>query len=181
MFYSNCILVLEGENDASYISSFIKGEIVLTHGYNLYKDDINYLKQASKYKQIIVLTDSDEAGRLIRNRINKHIDGLINVSVDIFKCNKRNKHGVAECEKNEIIKQLTPYILKEKPQTYNEITNSFVFALGLNNNSTLRNNICTILSLGYCNNKKFVERLNTLQISKEKLKSIIMEMENGNK
>ena len=52
---------------------------------------INYLKG----KKVIALLDPDEAGKTIRNKLNNLIRDVINVEIDINKCNRGRKNGVA--------------------------------------------------------------------------------------
>ncbi len=59
-------LIVEGKEDASYLSNYIASEIIVTNGYELDSSLISYLKD----KEVIVMTDPDEAGKQIRNRLN---------------------------------------------------------------------------------------------------------------
>ena len=60
------ILVVEGKEDASYLSNYIDSEIVVVNGYELSEATISYLKD----KPVILLMDPDKAGEEIRNRLN---------------------------------------------------------------------------------------------------------------
>ena len=103
------ILVVEVKEDASYLSSFISSEIVILNGFELAEETINYLKG----KRIIALIDPDDAGKEIRKKLNSIIDNVINVEVDINKCSRGKKNGVAECEIDHIINALSPYFDKK--------------------------------------------------------------------
>ena len=98
------ILVVEGKEDASYLSNYIDSEIVVVNGFELDERTINYLKD----KKIIALLDPDEAGVKIRNKLNELIPNIINVEIDINKCIRGVKNGVAECEIDEILTKLKP-------------------------------------------------------------------------
>jgi len=161
MKYLNGILVVEGNNDASYISSFIKCEIVVVNGYEL--ENLDYLKEASKIKQIFVLTDPDEAGRTISKRIIKELENAIDICVDIAKCNNKSKRGIAECEKEEILCKLQKFLKNTCDLQEKRIKASDVWML--KNKEKLANDF----HLGNCNTKKLVERLNTLNVPLEKL------------
>ena len=63
----NRILVVEGKEDASYLSSYISSEIVVVNGYELSDATISYLKD----KPVILLLDPDSAGESIRNKLNR--------------------------------------------------------------------------------------------------------------
>ena len=97
--YLDGILVVEGKEDASYLSNYISSEIVVVNGYELDAKTIAYLQG----KKVIALLDPDEAGKEIRKRLNTIIPGLINVEIDINKCNRGKKNGVAECQLDVLI------------------------------------------------------------------------------
>ena len=152
--YLDGILVVEGKEDASYLSNYIASEIVVTNGFEISKETISYLKN----KKVIVLTDPDEAGAKIRNKLNQLLPNAINVEIDINKCVRDTKNGVAECEINEILTKLNPYYVPEK-SSESDITMSDLYELGLINNKDLREQVCLKLSLGKCNAKTMYKRL----------------------
>ena len=152
--YLDGILVVEGKEDASYLSNYIASEIVVTNGFEISKKTISYLKN----KKVIVLTDPDEAGAKIRNKLNQLLPNAINVEVDIKKCIRDTKNGVAECEINEVLTKLKPYSVHEK-SSESDITMSDLYELGLINNKDLREQVCQKLNLGKCNAKTMYKRL----------------------
>ena len=72
----NRILVVEGKEDASYLSNYIDSEIVFVNGYELSKANISYLKN----RPVILLLDPDDAGKSIRNKLNS----LLNIIENLF-------------------------------------------------------------------------------------------------
>lgn len=173
--YLNAVLVVEGKEDASYLSNYIESEIVVINGYDIKDAIIDYLKG----KRVIVLTDPDEAGKTIRNTLNQKLDNPINVEVDISKCTRGNKNGVAECEIDEILNKLSPYLM-EKPENETIITVRELYSLGILKDKKLRDFICEKLHLGQCNNRMFCRRVNLNQVKLETLKELIKEYKNGN-
>ena len=176
-YYFDGVIVVEGTSDSAFLSSFIDSLFVETNGYQLPKQEIEFLKALPKEKKIIVLTDSDEAGKQIRNKLNNQLNGVINVSVDINLCNKNNKHGVAECDKNEIINILKEYLTKEQ-RNCQQLTTNDIIGLGINTKNK-REYLCSKLNLGICNNKTMIKRMNLLKISKDDIKNT-MEGYHGN-
>ena len=152
--YLDGILVVEGKEDASYLSNYIASEIVVTNGFEISKETISYLKN----KKVIVLTDPDEAGTKIRNKLNQLLPNAINVEVDIKKCIRDIKNGVAECDIDEVLTKLKPYSISKK-SSESDITMSDLYELGLINNKELREQVCLKLSLGKCNAKTMHKRL----------------------
>ena len=163
------VIVVEGTSDSAFLSSFIDSLFVETNGYQLPEQEIEFLKALPKEKKIIVLTDSDEAGKQIRNKLNNQLDNAINVSVDINFCNKNHKHGVAECDKNEIINILKEYLTKEQCNCQ-QLTTNDIIGLGINTKEK-REHLCSKLNLGICNNKTMIKRINFLKISKDDIKN----------
>ena len=174
--YLDGVLVVEGKEDASYLSNYIKSEIVVLNGYEMAESTINYLKG----KRVIALLDPDDAGKDIRKILNNKLDDVINIEIDINDCIRGPKNGVAECPIEEIIKKLEPYLIKN-PAKVQQIQESDLYNLGLiNGNSDLRKYVCKELNLGKCNGKTLYKRLNINNVSIEELIRIVKEYNHGN-
>ena len=162
-------LVVEGKEDASYLSSYIDSEIVVVNGFELSKQTVGCLKN----KTIIALLDPDEAGKQIRQKINKELPNVINVEIDINKCIRGKKDGVAECDQEEIIRVLNPHFSNKNPQKSRDLQGKLT-KLDLTSKQ-LREYLSQKYHLGKCNLKKLFIRLETLEISPEELKTSIKE------
>ena len=175
--YLRGVLVVEGKEDAAYLSNYVSSEIVVINGYEMSPTTINYLKD----KEVILLVDPDEAGKNIRKLLNERLSNVINVEIDISKCNRGKKNGIAECDIKEIMPKLQPYFVKNTAKLQ-RITTSELFSLGLvNGEKELRNYVCKRLNLGLCNGKIFLKRLNANNISIEELSKVVEEYKHGNK
>lgn len=159
----DAVIVVEGNMDVARISNYFDAIFVTTNGHQIPDEEIDFLRHLPKEKDIIILTDSDDAGESIRKRINDKIDRCINLKIDKEKCNHRGKHGVAEAEEDAIKELLTPYI---KEVTYGNITSSDLYSLGINHKEK-RNLLSKELHLGITNNKTLIKRLNYLNIKLE--------------
>ena len=168
------IIVVEGTCDTAYLSSFIDALFIETNGNELPSDEINFLKHSGK--KVIVLTDSDAAGAAIRERINKEMPNAINVVVDLAKCNKKNKHGIAECEKSEIINVLMEHFTNKENKSL--ISNFDLIDFGVNGKMT-RKYLCEKLNLGRCNQKELLKRINFLGILANQIQEVMRDY--GNK
>ena len=170
------VIVVEGKMDETVIKSLFDVEIVKTNGYSVNPQDIEFVKQIHNR---ILLTDSDEAGKTIRERLNKQCE-FINVSVDITKCNKKNKHGVAEADRDYLYELLLPYTSDTKD--VGNITTGDLYKLslmGFADSKLRRDYISNRLSLGVVNSKTILGRLNLLKISYNELETLLKEY--GNK
>ena len=179
--YLNGVLIVEGKDDESLIKSFLDCYVFKTNGFDLKHEDILFLNKVSEKHKIIVLTDPDEAGEKIRSTINKNVKNTCNVFVDINMCGKNNKHGVAESTKEHILEQLKEHLTLESPK-YGNITAYQLNKIGLNGDSKSkekRKYICKCFSLGICNAKNMLERINLLGISINDISKVLDEY--GNK
>lgn len=87
-------IIVEGKYDIIKLSNLIDGLIIKTDGFGIFKDKEKQklLRRLAKEKGIIVLTDSDSAGFLIRNFIKSTLpeDKITHVYVpDIYGKEKR--------------------------------------------------------------------------------------------
>ena len=167
------IIVVEGKSDVSFLSSFIEAEFVITNGSEISKDTIEYLKSASKDKNVYVLTDPDSPGERIRKILDENIDGLNHCFVNKENSIKNGKVGVAESTKEEIKKALDNAV-KTNQNQLGTITMSDLLKLGLcgvEDSEAKRNKISKELNLGHCNAKTFLKRLNYRAINIEEIKA----------
>ena len=172
----NRTLVVEGKEDASYLSNYIDSEIVIVNGFELDNKTISYLKD----KPVILLLDPDKSGIEIRQKLHTLLNNFLDVEIDINKCKKGKKTGVAECEIDELLSKLRPFDAK-KVAAEQDISSSILFELGLANNKDLREYVCLKLNLGKCNFKTFLKRININKINVDTIREIIKGYRNGNK
>lgn len=68
-------IIVEGKYDKMKLKSLVNATIIETNGFRLFtdKEKINLIRQLAEKQGIIILTDSDSAGFLIRN----HLRGIV--------------------------------------------------------------------------------------------------------
>lgn len=101
MLKTDKIIVVEGKYDKIKLCSVVDAVIVETNGFGIFKDKDKqrFLRKLSEKKDIIVLTDSDSAGFVIRNFLcgiipkNKIINAYI---PDVFGKEKRKTEASKE-------------------------------------------------------------------------------------
>lgn len=170
----NGIVVVEGKSDVAFLSTFIDAEFVTTNGSEISQDTINYLKEASKSKKIYVLTDPDSPGKRIRDVLDENINNLNHCFISKENSIKHGKVGVAESNKEEVIKALEHGITTTKIDNPS-ITNYEIYNLGLigtDDSFNKRKMICDKLHIGFCNGKTFLKRLNYMNVTAEDIKNI---------
>ena len=112
-------------------------------------------------------------------KLKEEIEDAIDVEIDINKCIRGKKTGVAECQIEEILEKLRPFD-RNKVDKNTDITLSKLIDLGLSDNE-LRKEVCEKLNLGRCNCKLLLKRLTINNVQLEQLNAIIKECKNGNK
>lgn len=167
----NGIIVVEGKTDVAFLTDFIEAEFVITNGSEIPEATIKYLENSAKNRDIFVLTDPDSPGKRIRDILDNRIPNLKHCFVAKENSIKKNKVGVAESTKVEVLKALKSYIIStNKPLGHVKMND--IVALGLSgdeNSNEKRAKISEKLHLGYCNAKTFLKRVNNCGITLEEI------------
>lgn len=157
-------VIVEGKYDVIKLSNILDALIIKTDGFGIFKDSEKQrlIRRLANEKGIIVLTDSDSAGFVIRNFISSCVpkDKIINVYIpDIFGKEKRKaerskegKLGVEGVPESVILEALrkagvTASVTDEKRRL---ITNVDLYEYGLSgreNSSRKRKKLLAALSL----------------------------------
>ena len=170
----SAILVVEGAMDQAFLSNFIDCEFVQTNGSAVSRETIEYLKEASKTRQIVILTDPDSPGNLIRSRIAAEVPTCLHAFVRKERSIKGKKVGVAESTKEEVLLALSHLV--PAPHDLGGLTMTDLEELGLTGNANsreMRDRVAERLHLGHVNAKMFLKRANALNLTKEDLRRAI--------
>ena len=140
----NQAVIVEGKYDKIKLSNIIDAFIIETNGFGIFKDKekLSFIKRLAEERGIIILTDSDHAGFMIRNHLASAIpkERITNVYIpDIYgkekrkaSASKEGKIGVegvpAEIILEAFRKAGVNCEIKENP---NPITSYDLFELGL--------------------------------------------------
>lgn len=94
MLKTDKIIVVEGKYDKIKLSSVIDAVIIATDGFGIFKDKEKqkFLRKLAEKKEIVILTDSDSAGFVIRNFLSGILpkSRIINAYIpDVFGKEKR--------------------------------------------------------------------------------------------
>lgn len=168
------LIVVEGKTDVDFLSNFIDADFYSVNGSAITSSDIEFLKKANLKRGVIVLTDPDFPGMQIRNKINAEIPEVKNAYVRKEVSIKHKKVGVAESTKEEVINALNNLVSQNN--VINNITLSDLYDLGLvgrANSKELRMILCDKLNIGYSNSKLLLRKINSIDITVEKIKEIL--------
>ena len=170
------VIVVEGKTDIDKLEKITNAILISTNGSSVPRETIEYIKELSMERKVIILTDPDYPGLRIRNILNQEIPNAYNAFVRRDKASNGKKLGVAETPVEEIIKAL------EEAQVFNlekeemSISLQDLYELGLvgqDNSTSLRNKVYEYYRLGYGNSKTLIKRLSSLGITKEDLKKYL--------
>lgn len=143
-------IIVEGKYDKIKISSIADACIVATDGFGVFKNSerLALIRELSKKSKIIVLTDSDGAGKVIRSHITSAIpkDRLIQLYTPQVKGKERRKDhaskegylGVEGADIETLYELLLPFSQGEcgaESEPREEITKSDMYAAGLTGGS----------------------------------------------
>ena len=177
------VIVVEGKTDIAKLEKITNAIIISTNGSSVPRETLDYIKELSKERKIIILTDPDYPGLRIRNIINQEIPNAYNAFVSRDKASNGKKLGVAETPIEEIVRALENarvFSLEKEEKLY---TLSDLYELGLVgqiNSSFLREKVYKRYNLGYGNAKTLIKRLSSLGINKDELKGYLKEIINEN-
>lgn len=156
-------VIVEGKYDKIKLSNILDAFIIETNGFAVFKDKtkLSFIKKLAKERGIIILTDSDHAGFMIRNYISSGVpkEQIKNVYIpDIFGKEKRKnapskegKLGVEGMTKEVIVEALSKAgITSSKSMCSDPVTTVDFYDLGLTGGAgskAKRKALCKILDL----------------------------------
>ena len=136
-------VIVEGKYDKIRLCSLFEGNIVTTDGFGVFnkQEKLALIRALAKSSKIIVLTDSDGAGKLIRSHITSAIpkDRLIQLYIPKIEGKERRKNAPSaegtlgvEGMKNDLLKELVLPDTKEgEPIADNPLSTTDLYFDGL--------------------------------------------------
>lgn len=189
-------IVVEGRYDKNTLSQIVDAPILETSGFGIFKDkeQMALLRKVAQIRGLIVFTDSDGAGFVIRNHIKSAINGKYlkhAYTPDILGKERRKsapgkegKLGVEGMTRDVILESLrragATFLGEDERQPSQQITKADLLDLGLYGPGSNDRRMNLIKKLGFpekISNNAFLQALNLLY-SLEELKQA-MEQDNG--
>ena len=168
-------IVVEGNTDAAFLNTFIEADIITTNGSDVPRETIIYLATLSKIKPLIVLTDPDGPGQLIRHKLDQSIVGLRHAYIPKETAIRSGRVGVAYAPKEVILEALSKADAP-LPSMRGTIAMAQLYDLGLfgqADSKEKRVRVAAALGLGYPNGKQLLNRINSLNINIEKIREAL--------
>ena len=196
----NQTIIVEGKYDKIKLKSILEANIIATDGFGIYSDEKKraLIKSIAEKTGIIVLTDSDAAGRRIRNFIKSFASGAKITNVHIPKIagkekrksspSKENTLGVEGTDKELLLDTLKKFGIgdegggddEKKITKITKITKADFYEDGLSgkkHSSKLREYLCDRLDLPHMPANALLECVNILA-DYGKYKKIVAEYQN---
>ena len=119
----NEIVVVEGKTDSQLLKELYDVDTIETHGLGLDEKTLELIKEASKTRGVIVLTDPDYPGLKIRNQVEKYVQNCKHAFVDRKDAIGRKKLGIAEANKEAVKKAIEKSDDSRKDEILEKIAN----------------------------------------------------------
>lgn len=166
------VIVVEGRDDISAVKAAVDAEVVAVHGFSVNKySNLDKLEKAYENMGLIVLTDPDYAGEQIRRAICKRYPNSKNAYISKDEGFKEGDIGVENASPESIIRALENVkseILDKKKEeifTFDDLVDTCL--VGHENSKMLREKLGKKLSIGYCNAKQLLSKLNRYDVTRE--------------
>ena len=181
-------IIVEGKYDKIKLSSIFDAVILTTDGFGIFKnkEKVELIKRLSEKNGIIVLTDSDSAGGIIRSYLKNILteDKIHHIFLPRIKGKEKRKTnqssegllGVEGIDKETILKAFERFLPKETKQNTKTITTAFLMSQGLSggDNSLLkRKYLLDKLNLPYCISTSTLKKVLSETSSEEEITSIM--------
>ena len=190
-------IVVEGRYDKNTLSQIVDAPILETAGFGIFKDkqQMKLLRQVAEKRGLIVFTDSDGAGFVIRNHIKSAIDGKYLKHAYIPDIPGKERRKSAPGKEGKLgVEGMTPQIILnalrragatmdgEAVTTLSQITKQDMMELGLSggkDSSSLRGMLLRKLDLPeHMSANAMLQALNLLY-SKEEISQLVVNLKSS--
>ena len=159
------VIVVEGKDDITAVKAALDAEVLSTNGFGYKKELVDTLRSISERRGLIILTDPDYAGEQIRKDLSRRIKNCKHAFLPQGKALKKGDIGVENATKADIIEAINksrPEIVNRSTEfTKQDLTNNNLS--GVSDSSKRREQLGTILGIGYSNSKQLLNRLNNFE------------------
>ena len=187
------VIIVEGKYDKIKLSSIIDGTIIETHGFGIFKDkkQLKLIRSLAETNGLLIITDSDAAGFVIRNYLKGSVpkDKIKHAYIpDIYgqekrktKASKEGKIGVEGVPKEVILEAIRKAGISFQDvdndiESKRKITKMDLFATGLSGrNDSAQNRKALIKHLGlpeHITTNSLIDVLNCMMDYEEYIKII---------
>lgn len=165
-------IVVEGKHDLAKLNTLIEANIVMTQGSHLSQETLNHLKELNEKTGIIIFTDPDHPGKMVRDRISQVIPNAKHAHLSQKDARSKHKVGIEHASDSSILEALSSIMTPtDKPSS---LTMEDLFSCGLNgdeHSSFLRTKVAHALHLQEGNAKHFLKQCQNLGITLKEIQA----------
>lgn len=163
------VIVVEGRDDTAAIKAAINAETIETHGFGITEETFSLIKKAYEGKGIIVFTDPDHAGELIRKRILELFPEAGEAFLPRDEATKGTNIGIENAKPESIIQALSmvKFYEGEASEEFSMDDLEAYNLTGTANSKEKREKLGKALGIGYGNSKAFLRKLNGYGIRRQ--------------
>ena len=165
------LIVVEGKHDRQKLEKLFDCDVICTDGLSMSPEVLETIKTVGEKRGIIILTDPDHPGEVIRKKIAEIVPQRQHVFVSKKEAIGRRNVGIEYVSDEDLVKAL------ENRITFDSRTESLSWTefldLGIMGNSEKRNQLCEKLHIAFSNNKTLYKRLNMMSMTYGELRELI--------
>lgn len=136
-------ILVEGDYDKRRVCAVAEGTVITGGGFGIFnaKEKLALLKRITEKEKLIILTDSDNAGRLIRNKLKGYFgaENIINIYTPTLEGKEKRKKvpskegllGVEGMSDEVLYNLLLPYSADEETKITEDINAAELYNCGL--------------------------------------------------
>lgn len=181
-------IIVEGRDDEARVKQSIDAMIIVTHGFGIKEETWKLIDKAYREKGVIIFTDPDHAGEMIRRKIEKRCPDALHANLSREKARKNKDIGVENARPQDVLTAiLSAKSKKSDDQGKSSLSNNLqseealspedIYGLGIcggEGAKIRREKLCDKLGIGYTNAKGFIKRANDFGISKKDIMEALL-------
>lgn len=181
-------IIVEGRDDEARVKQSIDAMIIVTHGFGIKEETWTLIDKAYREKGVIIFTDPDHAGEMIRRKIEKRCPKALHANLSREKARKNKDIGVENARPQDVLTAILSAkskkndtqgksLLSNNSQSESSLSPEDIYALGIcggEGAKIRRERLCDKLGIGYTNAKGFIKRANDFGISKKDIMEALL-------
>lgn len=171
------LVVVEGAHDISAVRQAVEAEVVATNGHALDGGALAVVRRAREGRGVILLLDPDHAGQVIRRKLEALVGPCLHAHVPRAACTRPDGNVGIENASPEAIRAALAAVrvpVADVPRGGFTIRDLLDRGLTGPGSRTRREGVADALSLGHCNARQLLRRLNHLGVSADELDAALM-------
>lgn len=178
------IFVVEGRNDVTRLKQvFPSINVVSVNGSAINEDVVSMLVEKALTHEVVICTDPDYPGLRIRSFLERKIPNASHIFIErnIARSKNGKKLGLEHLSNEEIKETFNQVLRISDKENTKEVSLSFLYDLNIvgDNSKDLRNKVAKSLNLGHVNGKTLLKRINSFNISEEKILEVVKVIKEG--